>query len=191
MSISFPSQPALNAVFTSGSSSWIWDGSKWNIYTNNSPSFVNITATGTISAQGGFVGGLSGNATTSTTALTAGKLTNAVSINGITFDGSTPITVTTPGTGISISGTTIANTGSLSFSGTSGTLTTSTANGSLNFASQNGITIAVSGNTITISDPQDLRPTATPTFSSVTANSVIVGGLNIKSLAVAMSAALS
>ena len=50
----------------------------------------------------GFTGALTGNADTATT------LKTARTINGVSFDGSANITVTTAGTGISISGTTIS-----------------------------------------------------------------------------------
>ena len=32
MAIDFPSSPTLDQQFTSGGTSWIWDGSKWNLY---------------------------------------------------------------------------------------------------------------------------------------------------------------
>jgi hypothetical protein len=63
----------------------------------------NFTA-GTISAA------LSGNAATAT------KLAATTTINGVNFDGSAPVTVITSGTGISISGTQITNTGVVSTS---------------------------------------------------------------------------
>jgi len=50
-------------------------------------------------------GALSGNASTATT------LQTARTINGVSFDGSAAITVTTAGTGIGVSGTTISNAG--------------------------------------------------------------------------------
>jgi hypothetical protein len=34
--IDFPNSPTLNQLFTSGQTTWIWDGSKWNIYTAGS-----------------------------------------------------------------------------------------------------------------------------------------------------------
>jgi hypothetical protein len=32
MSINFPDSPTLNQQFTSGGTTWIWDGTKWNLY---------------------------------------------------------------------------------------------------------------------------------------------------------------
>jgi hypothetical protein len=59
-----------------------------------------------------------------------------------------------------------ANTSSNTFVGTTGSA--SPSSGSITFTSTNGVTVVGSGNTITISDPQDLRTTASPTFSSLT-----------------------
>ena len=64
-------------------------------------------------ASGNFIAGtisaaLSGNAATAT------KLATATTINGVNFDGSAPVTVITAGTGISINGTQITNTGVVS-----------------------------------------------------------------------------
>jgi len=32
MAINFPNSPTLNQQFTSGGTTWIWDGTKWNLY---------------------------------------------------------------------------------------------------------------------------------------------------------------
>jgi hypothetical protein len=32
MAIDFPSSPTLNQQFTSGSTTWIWDGTSWDLY---------------------------------------------------------------------------------------------------------------------------------------------------------------
>jgi len=32
MAIDFPASPTLNQQFTSGGTTWIWDGNKWNLY---------------------------------------------------------------------------------------------------------------------------------------------------------------
>lgn len=62
-------------------------------------------------------GNASGNAGTAT------KLASAVNIQGVSFDGSAPITVATAGTGISVTGTSIANTGVISVNGSTGVVT--------------------------------------------------------------------
>jgi len=66
-----------------------------------------------------------------------------------------------------------SNTTSNTFVGTNGTSATPT-NSSLTFASNNGILVSGSGNTITISDAQDIRTTATPTFNGLSVNSYAV-----------------
>jgi len=62
----------------------------------------------------GILSGLSVSSTIVGSIQTANKLTTATTINGVTFDGSSPVTVHTAGTGISISGTTVTNTGVVS-----------------------------------------------------------------------------
>ena len=70
----------------------------------------------------------SGNAATATTttgnAGTATKLAATKNIQGVAFDGSADITVATAGTGISVTGTQIANTGVLTVNGAAGAVTT-------------------------------------------------------------------
>lgn len=61
---------------------------------------------------------------TSGNAATATKLAATKNIQGVAFDGSADITVATAGTGISVTGTSIANTGVLSVNGSTGAVTT-------------------------------------------------------------------
>jgi hypothetical protein len=70
----------------------------------------NFTA-GTITAA------LTGNASTATT------LATARNIQGVSFNGSADVTVVTAGTGISVTGTAVANTGVLSVNGSTGAIT--------------------------------------------------------------------
>jgi hypothetical protein len=65
----------------------------------------------------GFTGALTGNASTATT------LQTARAIQGVSFDGSAAITVVTAGTGISVSGTAVTNTGLLSLNSLTGAKT--------------------------------------------------------------------
>ena len=65
----------------------------------------------------GFTGALTGNASTATT------LATARAIQGVSFDGSAAITVVTAGTGISVSGTAVTNTGLLSLNSLTGAKT--------------------------------------------------------------------
>lgn len=64
-----------------------------------------------------FTGALTGNASTATT------LATARTIQGVSFDGSAAITVVSAGTGISVSGTTVTNTGLLSLNSLTGAKT--------------------------------------------------------------------
>jgi len=73
-------------------------------------------------ASGNFTAGtvtaaLTGNASTATT------LATARNIQGVSFDGSAAITVVTAGSGISVTGTAVANTGVLSVNGSTGAIT--------------------------------------------------------------------
>jgi hypothetical protein len=85
--------PGTAATFTYTSAD-----DRWNLNKN-----LNVTTV---------YGALSGNATTATT------LQTARNIQGVSFNGSGDITVVTAGTGISVSGTTVTNTGILSITGT-------------------------------------------------------------------------
>lgn len=45
MAIDFPASPALNQQFTSGGTTWIWNGTSWNLYLGG-----NIVTTATLSS---------------------------------------------------------------------------------------------------------------------------------------------
>ena len=100
----------------------------------------NFTA-GTITAT------LSGNASTATT---AGKLTSATTINGVSFDGSSPVTVHTAGTGITISGTTVTNAGVTAITTNTGLSTNASATGAVTITNT-GVTSIVAGTNIAVS----------------------------------------
>jgi hypothetical protein len=68
-------------------------------------------------AAGTITAALTGNASTATT------LQTARTIQGVSFNGSADITVVTAGTGISVAGTAVANTGVLSVNGSTGAVT--------------------------------------------------------------------
>jgi hypothetical protein len=79
----------------------------------------------TASLTGNVTGNVSGSAGSATgNAATASKLFAATTINGVSFDGSAPVTVHTAGTGISINGTTVTNIGVVG----TGTLMTNAVN---------------------------------------------------------------
>lgn len=122
MAINFPSNPAVNQTFSNGTDSWIWNGTTWEVKPVSAPSFTTVSVStlssgdsseitvshktafasdvtidndlsvdGTITAgriQGPVTGNVTGNATTATT------LATARTINGVSFNGSSNITVT-------------------------------------------------------------------------------------------------
>lgn len=67
-----------------------------------------------------------------------------------------------------------ANTSANSFAGTSGTATPST--GGITFNSGNGVTISGAGSTLTVNTSQDLRTSATPTFTGLNLTTLAVSG---------------
>jgi len=93
----------------------------------------------------GILSGLSVSSTIVGSIQTANKLTTATTINGVTFDGSSPVTVHTAGTGISISGTTVTNTGVVS----TATLMTNAVNATTaSFATTSGYAQSFNTNTV-------------------------------------------
>ena len=117
--------PATPPTFTYSSAD-----DRWNMNKN-----LNITTV---------YGALSGNATTATT------LATPRAIQGVNFDGSAAITVVTAGTGISVTGTSVANTG-----------VTSNVAGT-------GVSVSSGTGASTISIGQSVATSASPTFASVT-----------------------
>jgi hypothetical protein len=105
---------------------------------NTGSAIVARDSSGNFSA-GTITAALSGNATTAST------LATARNIQGVGFDGSAAITVVTAGSGISITGTAVANTGVLSVNGSTGTITNVAAtNAAQSFtAAQRGSPVAL------------------------------------------------
>ena len=83
---------------------------------NTLSAIVARDASGNFSA-GTITAALTGNASTATT------LATARNIQGVSFNGSADVTVVTAGTGISVTGTAVANTGVLSVNGNTGAIT--------------------------------------------------------------------
>jgi hypothetical protein len=83
---------------------------------NTASAIVARDASGNFTA-GTITAALTGNASTATT------LATARNIQGVSFDGSASITVVTAGSGISVAGTAVANTGVLSVNGSTGAIT--------------------------------------------------------------------
>ena len=111
------------------------------VYIGTTAVYLN-RATGSISLTGTSI---DGNASTATT------LQTARNIQGVSFNGSADITVVTAGTGISVSGTAVTNTGVTSITGTASQITASASTGA-----------------ITLSLPQSIATTSSPTFATVT-----------------------
>jgi len=86
MAINFPSSPAVNDTLAVGTDTWKWNGTTWEVQPIVSPSFSDITASGTIT--GDLVGDVTGNVTGTASSLQTGRL-----INGVSFNGSQNITV--------------------------------------------------------------------------------------------------
>lgn len=84
--------------------------------TNTASAIVTRDASGNFNA-GTISAALSGNASTAT------ALATARNIQGVAFDGTANITVVTAGSGISVTGTAVANTGVLSVNGSAGAIT--------------------------------------------------------------------
>jgi hypothetical protein len=113
MAINFPNNPLVNDSHTEGSSTWIWNGITWEVQNVVSPSFVNVTASGTITGNlsgnvtGNVTGNLTGNVTGNVVGNVTGDLTgnffgsvasaaqftNSRNINGVPFNGTINITV--------------------------------------------------------------------------------------------------
>ena len=106
-------------------------------------------------------------ATLTGTASSATALATARTIQGVSFDGTANITVATAGSGISVTGTAIANTGVLSVNGNAGAIT--------NIAATNAVqsfTVAQRGTITALTD----GATITPDFAAANNFSVTLGG---------------
>lgn len=127
---------------------------------NTASAIVARDGSGNFSA-GTITAALSGNASTATT------LQTARTIQGVSFNGSANITVVTAGTGISVSGTAVTNTGVTSLNGSTGAISNvATTNSAQSF------TAAQRGSVSALTD----GATITPDFSTANNFSVTLGG---------------
>ena len=159
MSLSFPSNPTLNQTYTSGTTTWYWDGSDWALFQNNSPTFNNLTVAGTITNTA-LTNTLSGYVTNAslTTALNNYALTSSIPSYSVT-------TASASGTGnLSLSGTTFTYTPPVLPTIPTYSVTTASASGTGN--------LSLSGTTFTYTPP--VLPTV-PTYS-ITTNPASGGG---------------
>jgi len=153
--------PTSLGTIASNNNTWVWTGTTWAIQASPSPSFVNITASGTITA-GSFSGPLVGNSTGTHTgavvgnASTASRLATSRSINGVAFDGSNDITVSANAE--TLTGSTLKNTVTSSNLTAVGVLNNLTVTGAVNTSS----TITATGNITTSANVVvSTAPTAT------------------------------
>jgi len=51
MAINFPNDPAVNDTITVDANTWVWNGVTWAVQPISSPSFVDVSATGTITGD--------------------------------------------------------------------------------------------------------------------------------------------
>lgn len=127
---------------------------------NTASAIVARDASGNFSA-GTITAALTGNASTAT------ALATARNIQGVSFDGTANITVVTAGSGISVTGTAVANTGVLSVNGNAGAITNvAVTNAAQSFTAQQRGTISALTDGATI----------TPDFSAANNFSVTLGG---------------
>lgn len=130
------------------------------VSTNTASAIVARDSSGNFSA-GTITAALTGTASTAT------ALATARTIQGVSFDGSANITVATAGSGISVTGTAIANTGVLSVNGNAGAIS--------NVAVTNAVqsfTVAQRGTITALTD----GATITPDFAAANNFSVTLGG---------------
>ena len=127
---------------------------------NTASAIVARDASGNFSA-GTISAALTGNASTAT------ALATARNIQGVAFDGTANITVVTAGSGISVTGTAVANTGVLSVNSNTGAIT----NVAVTNAAQS-FSAAQRGTISTLTD----GATITPDFSAANNFSVVLGG---------------
>jgi filamentous hemagglutinin len=126
---------------------------------------VTNAAVANISGALTFVGDVTGTGTT------GGNTTLTLAPSGVvasTYGSATQVpvvSVNAKGLVTNVTLSTISST--LNTAGTTGTGSVSLLNGTLTLAGTNGVTVAASGSTLTISEPQDLRTTATPTFNGL------------------------
>jgi len=136
---------------------------------NSSTTATNLNTPSAIvarDASGNFTAGTITAALTGT-ASSATALATARTIQGVSFDGTANITVATAGSGISVTGTAIANTGVLSVNGNAGAIT--------NIAATNAVqsfTVAQRGTITALTD----GATITPDFAAANNFSVTLGG---------------
>lgn len=136
MAVNFPSNPALNQTYTSGTTTWEWNGTTWDLRPNNSPTFSSIT-TGTAAVSGSLTAGSVSTPGINTNTVNASGAVTALRFIG---DGSQltnlPLGTGSPGrvAYYNAQGVTSGTSTALTWNESSGTLTVQnlTVSGSLN-----------------------------------------------------------
>jgi hypothetical protein len=215
MSLIFPSNPTLNQTFTSNGTTWFWDSVAWTVLPTDSPSFNNITVGNTVQANnfygtmfgpvvGNVTGNLTGNVTgnltgnVNATSVVANTLTGAIStaaqpnitslgtLNSLTVQGAITASniaaiITTPAQPY------ITSVGTLSSLAVTAGITASTLTGTINTATQPNITSV--GTLTSVSTTGAIRVNGQTIVDS--SGNVYAGSIKLKSLSIAMAAALS
>jgi hypothetical protein len=176
--------PTSLGTLASNNNTWVWNGTTWAIQASSAPSFVNVTASGTITA-GSFSGSLVGNSTGTHTGAVVGNVTgNAATastlatsrlINGVAFNGSNDITV--PANAETLTGTALKNTVTSSSLTAVGALTNLTVTGAVTANS----TITATGN---ITTSANIVVSTAPTATTHATNKAYV---DAKSVAMAVA----
>jgi len=168
----------------SGSTTYNGSGAATFTVTSNATSANTASAIVARDGSGNFTAGtvtaaLSGNASTATT------LQTARTINGVSFNGSANVTVTTAGSGISVSGTTVTNTdlGSSqnifkNFTDGSTTAAADSNNDTFKFRGSAGVTVAVASDDSTHGDSLLVSLSSVPN-SSLANSSITINGTSI------------
>lgn len=162
---SLAASPTSLGTISSNNNTWVWNGTTWAIQASSAPSFVTVTATGTITA-GSFSGPLVGNSTGTHTGAVIGNVTgNAATastlytsrlINGVAFNGSSDVTV--PANAETLTGSALKNTVTSSSLTAVGALTNLTVTGAVTANS----TVTATGNITTSANVVvSTAPTAT------------------------------
>ena len=75
MALNFPVTPTIGQVYSPDElKSWVWSGTAWTVVPKVSPTFTNVTATGSITSPS-FVGNVTGNTTGTHTGSVVGNIT--------------------------------------------------------------------------------------------------------------------
>jgi len=216
MALIFPSNPTLNQTYTANGNTWFWDGIAWTVQPTDSPSFNNITVANTVQANnfyGTFFGPVVGNITGNLTGNTSGTHTGNVNATTIVANTITGTISTSSQPNIKNLGTLDSLTvqGSVTASSLAAIITTPaqpyiTSIGTLSSLVINGSITGTHTSTSTIVTAAQPNITSVGTLTSISTSgsiqvngqtivdssgNVYAGSIKLKSLSIAMAAALS